>query len=178
MPWDPTICIAASFFLSSHLKGGYRCKYPPIFLAAKIFGLRNFDRSGQKRNLGVSFDFFVYYIWISRNATMEQVAQYILDKTYFGDGLIGITYSAKRFFGKAPSELLVEETIFLLSIMESPTRACKIEVLARWKKEKANLLLEQKVINKLEMDKTILAPMPLRFRESCKLKAFRAANTA
>ncbi len=61
-------------------------------------------------------------IKLERNYTKEEIVDMYLNAIFFGSNSYGISSAASQFFGKAPSELLVEESAVLVGMVNKPTR--------------------------------------------------------
>ena len=61
-------------------------------------------------------------IKLERNYTKEEIVDMYLNAIFFGSNSYGISSAANQFFGKLPSELLVEESAVLVGMVNKPTR--------------------------------------------------------
>lgn len=80
-------------------------------------------------------------IWVSRNWTAKEALNSIAGWSYFGYDIYGLENAAKTYFNKITSDLSIEETIVLVSILWSPNTLnpwCYPENLLR----KSNSLIE------------------------------------
>ena len=61
-------------------------------------------------------------IWISRNWTADEAISTVLSDSYFGHGLHGIESAAQTYLGVQLTDLTSVQTMFLLVIIDGPTR--------------------------------------------------------
>lgn len=67
--------------------------------------------------------FLIFYAyWLSKNWTIEEILNLILDKSYYGRNYVGLTDAAEGYFGLEPSNLDDEQLIILFLLIQSPKK--------------------------------------------------------
>jgi len=84
----------------------------------------------------------VVALLVERQFTKEQILETYLNHVYFGCGIYGVEAAARRFFGKAVSDLTISESATLASIVKSPGQYCPL-LCPLSSQRRRNLVLQQ-----------------------------------
>ena len=80
------------------------------------------ERVGKVRMIWIKLKEWITAIKLERNYTKEEIVDMYLNAIFFGSNSYGISSAANQFFGKQPSDLLVEESAVLVGMVNKPTR--------------------------------------------------------
>ena len=78
--------------------------------------------AGKLKMIWIKLKEWITAIKLERNYTKEEIVDMYLNAIFFGSNSYGISSAANQFFGKKPSELLVEESAVLVGMVNKPTR--------------------------------------------------------
>ena len=126
------------------------------------------EHVGKIKMVWIKLKEWITAIKLERNYTKEEIVDMYLNAIFFGSNSYGISSAANLFFGKQPSELLVEESAVLVGMVNKPTRYNPIinpdNALRR-----RNLVLDRmrsmKYITKVECDSLQALPIVLHTRQ-------------
>ena len=85
-------------------------------------GLRSLERHWQAWSL---------WIWLTRNASAEQLADEASQQLFFGRGAFGADAAARAYFGAEADQLSWAQAAFLAGLVQSPSRAERAPEVAR-----------------------------------------------
>ena len=80
------------------------------------------ERVGKVKMVWIKLKEWITAIKLERNYTKEEIVDMYLNAIFFGSNSYGISSAAYQFFGKQPSDLLVEESAVLVGMVNKPTR--------------------------------------------------------
>ncbi len=135
---------------------------------------RNFFLNREKTFIR-KFNEILLAIKIDRNLSKEEILELYLNKIYFGNRAYGVAAAAQVYYGKELEELTVAEMAMIAGLPQAPSRdnplvnpnaACKRRehVLLRMREnnhiseQEYRIALEEDIIPKRKLDKTIQAP--------------------
>ncbi len=101
---------------------------------------------------------------LERLYSKDEILERYLNTIYFGHGSFGITAAAEFYFGKAPSELSLNEAAILAGLVQSPNRYSPFKNPAACQRRKAIVLAamaKNGSITKEEFAKALAEPVPL-----------------
>jgi len=78
--------------------------------------------AGKLKMIWIKLKEWITAVKLERNYTKEEIVDMYLNAIFFGSNSYGISSAANQFFGKKPSELLVEESAVLVGMVNKPTR--------------------------------------------------------
>jgi penicillin-binding protein 2 len=87
---------------------------------------------------------------IEQNYTKHQILDFYLNRIYFGKGYFGVSASAKGYFGKASSELTIDECALLAGIIKSPNSRSprnNLEKARQWRNAAINKMKDEKFLS-------------------------------
>jgi penicillin-binding protein 1A len=102
---------------------------------------------------------------IERLYSKEEILEFYLNKTYFGDGLYGVEAAARGYFGKSAASLSLPESALLAGLVRAPSTDNPVADLRRATARRdvvLRLMLEQKLIDQGQYAEASNAPVVLR----------------
>lgn len=100
-------------------------------------------------------------IWLSRNATAEQLAVEASQLVYFGHDAVGATEAARAWCGTEPEQLSWAQAAFLGGLVQSPSRYARApEEAARRRRWVLDRLLAAGAITAAEHEAALAEPLP------------------
>lgn len=80
------------------------------------------DRSSKFTMVWIKLKEWITAVKLERNYTKEEIVDMYLNSVFYGSNSFGINTAANTFFGKAPIDLLTEESAVLVGMVNKPTR--------------------------------------------------------
>ena len=126
------------------------------------------EHVGKVKMVWIKLKEWITAIKLERNYTKEEIVDMYLNAIFFGSNSYGISSAANLFFGKQPSDLLVEESAVLVGMVNKPTRYNPI-INPDNALKRRNLVLDRmcsmKYITKAECDSLQTLPIVLHTRQ-------------
>lgn len=94
---------------------------------------------------------------VEEQFTKAQILETYLNQVYFGCGIYGVEAAARRFFGKAVSEINISESAVLACIVKSPGQYCPL--LCPLSSERRRNLVLQQIANQHLIDQATCAQL-------------------
>jgi len=91
-------------------------------LTLAIISARLISQKKKMRAIDYQIESVVSMIWLTRNATVDELIGFVLEKSYYGQRSYGLNEAAKTYFNKNVSSLSLDEIISLVSLLKAPSR--------------------------------------------------------
>jgi hypothetical protein len=114
-PWT-----VARFALQS-LRAPLRTRPPSGFHLAH-WSARNWESRGAPPHLESVWRRWCITIWLTRNASAEQLVEHVAATAYFGRGQYGAEAAASTLFGVTPDELTWAQAALLAGLLQAPAK--------------------------------------------------------
>lgn len=105
---------------------------------------------------------------IERTYSKDEILERYLNQIYFGEGSWGIGRASQVYFGKAPSELSINEAATLAGLLKAPTNYSPYQNMELSQKRRdvvLTLMMEEGYISETEMAKAKREPIALSGKE-------------
>jgi hypothetical protein len=125
------------------------------WLGARLVHPRALEYTLQRASIG---------IWLSRNASTEQVLVAFADSVYLGHGMSGAPAASHELFGIEPEHLTWAQAALLAGLVQSPSSydpRCHAERALKRRQWVLLRLLEQAVMSRAEFDEAATSPVAL-----------------
>jgi len=110
------------------------------------------------KTLKRKLDEAIIAIWLERHLSKNQILERYLSRAYFGDGCYGLRAAAKNYFEKNVSDLTVAESVYLVSLLKSPsTLRANPDKLHRRQKLVLRAMVNENYLDETEVSNIVLA---------------------
>ena len=75
-----------------------------------------------ERTLRRKIQELILALWLETQYSKAEILELYLNRVYFGAGAYGVDAASRRYFGKSPSALTVEESAMLAGLLKAPSR--------------------------------------------------------